>query len=112
MSRPTRVPGPIWVRTPHQDPTPEADDYNDGCPMRRPPRVPATCPGLDDLAAIIRQAGRRQLTREERRRALALIEWQRGAHSELRALAGYERDQRQTSTLDARIIAALEALID
>ena len=79
--------------------------------MRRPPRVPATCPGLDDLAALIRQAGRRQLTREERRRALVLIEWQRGAHSELRALAGYERDQRQTSTLGARIIAALEALI-
>ena len=58
-------------------------------------KPPATCPYLDELATLLRRASRRRLTPAERRRGLELVEWQRGAHSELRRWAGEERDRRR-----------------
>jgi hypothetical protein len=68
----------------------QAADELEAC-LAAPPRVGATCPHLDELGRLVR----RELRGTDRARALELIEWQRGAHMELRAWAGEEREHRR-----------------
>ncbi len=67
----------------------------------------ATCPQLDQIAATLRRARRRPLTRAEVTDALEWVEQQRGAHMELRAWAGTERDQRRDAEKERDRLAFL-----